>query len=255
MRFWTHCVRNERDSQRVLVTRSQPGAARLADVLERAGYSVTVRPIIGVEPNVADADIRAIRHLDRYDMAVFVSEHAVAYGFALIDRYWSDLPADIRWFAVGAATARALTAHGVVVRAPADERSEGILAMPDFAALDGARVLIVGGVGGRRQLDSALVERGAHVRRLEVYRRTALARDDTAEGFDFIVVSSVAGGEALAEWRARVGSVFDGAAIVVPSARVAQAVDSLGFGRVIVARGASPGAVLNAIRRYEEDHG
>ncbi len=250
-----HCVRKKHDRRRVLVTRSQPGAARLAATLEHAGYSVIVRPLIGVEPNVVDTDAREVQRLDRYDMAIFVSEHAVTYGFALIDRYWPRLPAGIRWFAVGATTARALATHDVSAHAPADERSEGILAMPELAALAGVRVLIVGGTGGRRELDRSLAERGAQVRRLEVYRRTTLPVDGVADAFDFIVVASVAGGEALAEWRAKAGPAFDDAVVVVPSPRVAQALRLLGFRHVIVAGGAGPSAVLTAIQRYEDDDG
>jgi uroporphyrinogen-III synthase len=84
--------------------------------------------------------------------------------------------------AVGRATARALEAHGVVVHALPEGRSdtEGLLALPVFAALRGRRILIVRGVGGRELLREQLQARGAIVNVAQVYRRDAAQADPAA---------------------------------------------------------------------------
>jgi uroporphyrinogen-III synthase len=238
------------DGPRVLITRSEPGAGALASKLRAAGYQPVVAPLIGIEPCGGRQEASEIAGLDRCAVAVFLSVHAVAYGLARITRHWPQLPEDLVWIAVGGATAAALAAHGIVARAPMDERSEGILALPELTGVAGQRVLLVGGEGGRRWLDQALRERGADVHRIEVYRRvrSAAATAELARArFDYIVVASIAGGEALAE----IAPPTHDAILVVPSRRVAEAVTALGFERVIESAGAGPAAVLSAI----EEHG
>lgn len=76
------------------------------------------------------------------------------------------------WFAVGAGTAAALRRHGVErVQAPARMDSEGLLALPGLARLDGDALGLVTAPGGRGVLQPALEARGARVVRADVYER------------------------------------------------------------------------------------
>ena len=49
--------------------------------------------------------------------------------------------------------------------------SEGLLAMPALQQVEGRQVHLVCGNGGRELLQDTLAQRGAHVSRIEVYRR------------------------------------------------------------------------------------
>ena len=85
----------------------------------------------------------------------------------------------MRAAAVGAGTRRELEARGIgAVLAPeAAADSEALLALPQLARMEGKRVVIFRGEGGRALLGTALTARGARVEYAECYRRTRPAAD------------------------------------------------------------------------------
>ncbi|MDO5651728.1 MAG: uroporphyrinogen-III synthase [Moraxella sp.] len=84
--------------------------------------------------------------------------------------------------AVGNATKNVLMDFGFVVMTPAQMSNEGMLAMPVIADLQANdRVLIWRGVGGRRVLHDALVNKGVQVQAIEWYARKI--SDDLQAGF------------------------------------------------------------------------
>ncbi|NJN51577.1 MAG: uroporphyrinogen-III synthase [Gammaproteobacteria bacterium] len=207
-------------------------------------------PLIEIAPVQLARDEGAVG--DRYDVVIFLSSHAVVHGFERILERDGSFPARAVCIAVGSRTRAELHSRGVAAISPADERSEGILAMPELAHEASRRVLLVGGVGGRRLLDEALAARGAEVSRIEVYRRGSGAPAGAIDLADFayVVVSSVAGGEALMQ---RATSRADGGpAVIVPSARVGEFFRGAGLGRIVVSDGAGSAAVLKAIERCED---
>jgi len=247
-----------RAESRILVTRSQPGASALASALEACGCPADVVPLVGTE-RIAGTDVlSAFESLPRIDVLIFTSVHAVVHFCGLLESSGRGWPATARVVAVGAATAGALRVRGVEADVPADERSEGILDLP-IDAFDGGRILIVGGEGGRRALDSALEARGARVERIAVYRRvagTGSAQSIDVRRYTAAVVSSVAGGEALVALARRgnaSGADVRGLRLIVPSRRVADALRAMGFARVIVSAGAGPAAVVAALRSLDEN--
>lgn len=156
----------------VLVTRPAHQAARLCELVEQAGGSAFRFPVIEIAPPADPAAARAaLRQLDRYDLAVFVSANAVEQALALLapDR----LPGPPRLAAVGRATAAALHAAGYrdVVVPAARFDSEGLLETPALREVDGREVAVVRGEGGREWLSRQLRARGALVSQLEIYRR------------------------------------------------------------------------------------
>jgi len=243
----------------VLITRSQPGASVLASALEVAGFACEVAPLVEIERIAAGVD--ALHEISDRDVVVFTSVHAVEHAFALVECARIRLPTEAAWIAIGTATAKALARFGIQATTPEVETSEGALSMRALARVDGLRVMIVGGVGGRRALDDALRARGATVARANVYRRRAAAADRAVLGLRAgsvaaIVVSSVEGGRLLARaWResdesgeaARLEPIAD-LPLIVPSPRVASALAALGFRRTIVSEGASAAAVIAALR-------
>jgi len=240
---------------RVLVTRSQPGAAQLVAALNGAGFAATALPVLGIE-TVAPANRDVLRELDRFALVIFVSIHAVRGGMPMIEALWGEPPAGPTWLAVGDATAAALAQRGVTALVPNEQSSDGILALPQTSAVTDRRVLIVAGEGGRGDLQQVLEQRGASVERLVVYRRVPLGRcDELSELRDSlaaVVISSADGGRAFARlWDAAGGS--RDIPLVVPSARVAAAMRALRFGTIATSAGAGSAAVIEALHSMFED--
>lgn len=235
----------------ILVTRSEPGASALIDALRTAGYAALRFPVLTIRPLDSPRIREVIGGLDRFDVAIFVSGHAVALGMPMIDARWRERPR-LSWIAVGRATASALGERGIAAHAPELETSEGILALPQLADVAGRRVLICTGRGGRSLLADALTRRGAVVERCELYVRepvalvTAAAALPVGGAVGAVVISSVDGARAFAAvWRGVGGD--EGVVLIAPSQRVADALGELQFRRVAVAEGPGARAVVAAI--------
>ncbi len=235
----------------ILVTRSEPGATALIDALRTAGYAALRFPVLEIRP-LDSARIRELlARLDRFDVAIFVSGHAVRLGMPMIDAIWRERP-PLLWIAVGRTTAGALGELGVAALTPESETSEGILALPPLRDVSGRRVLICAGRGGRSLLADALTRRGAAVERCELYVREPVSVDAAAATLPVggavgaVVISSVDGARAFATvWRGVGGDVR--VALIAPSQRVATALTELQFRRVVVAEGPGARAVVAAI--------
>jgi uroporphyrinogen-III synthase len=151
------------------------------------------------------------------------------------------------WLAVGTGTARALRRHGIAeVAVPARMDSDGLLALPQLAAIDGA-VGLVTAPGGRDLIAAHLQARGTPLQRADVYCRVPLplaaARvaqlRRAAPG-----VLALSSGEALrlvlaqlpddlaATWRAQ--------PLVAASARLAAQAAAFGFADIACAAGPLP---------------
>ena len=250
----------------ILVTRPQGQAEQLQHSLEQRGHRVWHQPLLVLEPipEPATAQRQCLLELDRYRHVIFVSANAVHYGMAWIADFWPQPPVGINWYAIGKATAELLGSYGVPVTAPGDEMSsEGLLAQPSLASIDGERVLIVRGEGGRTLLGDELVARGARVDALPCYRRKcpelspgALAARLVNSGIQLILISS---GEGLANLQAlltpRETTKFKHIALLVPSQRVADQAAELGFDQVMVADNASDAAMLRAVGAFTPGSG
>lgn len=154
-----------------LVLRPEGQARELVARLGAEGAAVTHCPTIAIDVlPVTPGDLAG---LERVDWLVFISPNAVSMGLEAIRAAGGSLPRRAGIVAVGAGTAAALREAGVTVDVvpTAGGGSDALLREPRLAALDGARVLIVRGEGGREHLARALGGRGATVDYLEVYRR------------------------------------------------------------------------------------
>jgi len=193
-----------------------------------------------------------IEKLDFLDAAIFVSRNAVRRTFALIggnkagekagSGRW---PARLRVAAVGGGTREELEAHGIEkVMVPAGQAdSEALLAMPEFSAVEGKRIALFRGEGGRTLLADTLAARGARVDQAACYRRVAPAQSAALlaaawEGgkVDAITVSSA---EGLANLLSMLGGEglrqLGASALFVPHPRVAVEAVRKGLKRPVVA--------------------
>lgn len=234
----------------VWVTRTEPGASRLAAAMRGAGHTVSVRPTLDIECLTTPPPPGT------FALTVFLSEHAVSSAFA---NGWTPGPA----IAIGTTTGAALRARGVAPRIPATATSEGIIyllteAEPRCAPAAGAghlgnRILVAAGEGGRDTLLAWLATAGFEAVKWPLYRR--VARSDAVPpdpAIDAIVVGSVAGLQATAKlWFPSGRSLAT--PVVAPSRRVADAARTLGFTRVLTAAGADAAATLAALRQTSNE--
>lgn len=216
----------------VLVTRPAHQAENLCRLIEAQGGKAQRLPLLSVEPVPPSARVqRALQGGQSADWWIFTSANAVRYAREL-DR--SDWPA--RLAAIGPATAAALDIQGRAAVAPLDAySSEGLLALPEFADLQGRKVLIVTGEGGLGALAPALRARGAEVELAEVYRRVPLPYDESRvlaalRGVDAIVITSAAAlDHLLALTPAASQPTLLRRHLVVPSARMVEHATQRGF--------------------------
>jgi uroporphyrinogen-III synthase len=140
--------------------------------------------------------------------------------------------------------------------------SESLLAMPQLAHLEGQRVLIVRGTGGRDLLLEAITARGGQVQHAEVYTREparpSAERQAEVEqlwrqgGIAAYTATSVELLEALVGIvTPRCRGLMDSTALVTGSRRVAEAASRLGLGSpIILADSPEDQALVGALVRW-----
>ena len=147
----------------VLLTRPLAQSNNLQSLLEDASLEYVLFPAIEINKISA----RIPKQL--YDVVIFVSVNAVIYAKEYLDSAIKD---STQIFAVGAATAKCLSANGLRVDAYPEKEasSENLLAMPEFSLSD-KKILIVRGRGGSEVLRNELKKKNL-VDYLEVYERS-----------------------------------------------------------------------------------
>ncbi len=157
----------------MLVTRPRGQGERLNRRIAESGGRVWWLPTLEIRPPRETAALNAaLARLAGCQWAVFVSPTAVEWGWTTVSEH-GGLPAGVRVAAVGQGSARELAARGVNdVLAPIGKAdSESLLALPEMQAVDGQRMMIFRGEGGREVLAETLTQRGAEVLHAACYRR------------------------------------------------------------------------------------
>lgn len=218
---------------RVWVTRPEHQAEALCEMIETQGGKAVRLPLLSIQPpqDVTPARSLLARVAD-FDWVIFTSINAVQQALALA-------PAGARWptrrVCIGAGTARALEEAGLGkgLVPESGSSSEDVLALPPLQNLRGQRVLLVKGEGGRDLLPRTLAGRGAQLEQAEVYRRVPAEikpkqLETLVSEIDAIVITSGEALEHLASLGSQRSAVF-AAQLVVPSRRVVQMAQELGF--------------------------
>jgi uroporphyrinogen-III synthase len=159
--------------RRVVVTRPAGQTAHMAALIRAAGGEPVLFPAL----EIFDAEdlqpvLALIDRLDAFDLAIFISANAVNKALALVQarRAW---PAGLRVAAIGRGSERELQRGGFAAVIAPSERfdSEALLDRPELKDVQGKRVVIFRGDGGRELLGDTLSARGAVVEYAECYRR------------------------------------------------------------------------------------
>ncbi|MDI9246489.1 uroporphyrinogen-III synthase [Marinobacter sp. CHS3-4] len=224
--------------RRILICRPRPEAERLAGAFRLAGAEVQVLPMLEREPITDDPVIRTqILNIDEFEHVIAVSPYAAALLIDWLDTWWPQTPTGILWYGVGAGTASVLSAYGLDTRQPTGgHTSEALLELPELAALEHQKVLIVRGEQGRELLPDTLQERGARVTLLPLYRRYAPEHDDatlqqaiTGFGPEAVVTLSGETLNNLILLGNNTGHTLEKSLVVVPVERIANQAHEAGF--------------------------
>jgi len=239
--------------KRVLVTRPVAQAKGLIKAIEaQAGVAIAC-PALVIEPlPETAANKQKIIDLDRYDALIVISRNAAQMGLSRIENYWPQLPAHLRWFAVGKSTAACLASEGIAVRVPAvGFNSEALLELPELQQLSDQRILILKGEGGRELLEQHLAERGATVETLALYQRVAVSYSKSqlqtlfANGKpDALIATSVDVLKAMDKLLTAVLADRFALPLVVASERISDAARQLGYRRIITSPSAADDSIV-----------
>lgn len=243
----------------VLVTRPAHQSDSLCERIERAHGRPVRFPALEIRgPDDPAAVRRQLAEAARGDLLIFVSANAAEFAFPLLPEA---LPLDLPIAAVGAATARALTARGLApTLVPADSfDSEGLLALPELQRVQDKWVSIVRGNGGRPTLGDTLRARGARVRYIEVYQRSLPRRDpaNLIAGWDrmidVVTVTSAAILDNLFSLLGAAGApLLRRTPLVVVSKRVAEHAAGLGCASIYIADSATDADLLAELCRMAD---
>lgn len=172
----------------VLVTRPAHQSQGLAGRLAALGAEPVLFPTISIEPLTQDPRLAdAIAGLRDFDLAIFASANAVAHAWPAIAAA-GGFDAHTRVAAIGKGTAGALAERGardVLVSAEGAD-SEALLSLAPLKDVQGKRVAIFSGLGGRTLLQDTLRARGAQVTVVPCYVRNVpeLPLDDLVKRLD-----------------------------------------------------------------------
>ena len=236
---------------RVLVTRAEHQAVNLCRLIVEAGGSPVRFPVLEIAEPADPLQLAALKtRLRSYDLAVFISPNAVECTLRALPE---GLPGSLQLASVGQASSEALRAAGYSVQLAPEERydSEALLALPELAVMEGRRVVIFRGDGGRPLLGETLRQRGAVVDYVEVYRRVRPDTDSGAlvrhwhERVDLVTVTSVWILDNLHEMLGAAGQArLRATPLLVVSHRLRQRACALGIQRVISAPRAADQAIV-----------
>jgi uroporphyrinogen-III synthase len=233
--------------KRILVTRPRELAQGLAALIVGAGGEPVLYPAIEILDPADPAPARSrLARAQEFDLVVFVSPTAVRRAGTLRGAPW---PEGLRAAALGEGTRRELEAAGLRdIVAPGERAdSEALLALPELRRLEGRRVLIVRGAGGRALLGETLAARGARVEYAECYRRARPASSAPRGALDGACVNS---GEARENLVALLGTArLRALPLFVPHERVARLARALGLEAPVLA-GPSDAQMLSRMVAY-----
>jgi uroporphyrinogen-III synthase len=228
--------------RRIVVTRPAGQNEGLATLIRDAGGEPIVFPVLEIlDLEDTRALVAAADRLDQYDLAVFISPNAVDKAMNVI-RARGEWPRRLRAATIGRASEKAHARHGVAeVIAPTGRfDSEALLALPALAGVQGWRVAVFRGDGGRELLGDTLRARGATVDYVECYRRVRPNADvgpllkRWARGeIDAVTVSSSEGLRNLYDMLGKLGQAWlKRTPLFAPHARIAENARALGCDRV-----------------------
>lgn len=247
----------------ILVTRPKPQGQILCRYIEEAGGKAIFLPTIEILPLANPTKIQEYRaKLGQYDWLIFISPQSVYQSIQWIRPMWETLSTYPKLAAIGQGTADALSEEGFVVDLMPffQWTSEGLLEVDEFQAIEGKKIAIIKGIGGRAVLKDELSKRGALVTEIEVYKRELpkVNRDLIQEllqknTINAIVITS---NDVLKNLTVLLGDegyklILDIPLIVI-SERIQRYAKELGATKIFIAKNASHNAMIEFLGEYKD---
>lgn len=206
----------------ILITRPQPEAEKLAELLRKLGHFARALPLLKIE-NHPPTTIQT-----ENTQLIFVSKNAVN-GYVAH-------PTDRPCFAVGKSTAAALFAKGFakVIYPLEREGSEALLELTELQTVKGQNFTLVGGTKSRPFITETLTARGATIQHVAVYQTHKVhfsAADfcTLQHPYDLIVVTSSHALRYLAELSAVHSPLLFKTPVTVLAGNMVRSAINLGF--------------------------
>lgn len=158
----------------IAITRPVDQAQKLSALITAEGGTPISFPLIDIVSLEDYGDFTStIETIAQYDWAIFISSNAVQNGLPRLLQTQTPLPSQLKFATIGPVTAQEIQGFGIAeVLTPASRfDSESLLALPEMQQVEGKRIMIFRGVGGREVLADTLKARGAQVVFAECYRR------------------------------------------------------------------------------------
>jgi uroporphyrinogen-III synthase len=236
----------------VVITRPAGTGTALAKQVRALGGLPLLLPGLSLRPASNQQHVKQQwQEAQRDDVLIFTSPAAVHYAWALAP--FDHKPSST--VAVGRSTAHALQRHGIDAQMPASRQdSEGVLALPSLQHLQGRRIALITAPSGRGLLRQQLAQRGAIVREVHVYQRSASrlnrrhvqAVQQLAPSACVLISSAEALQNLHAKLPATAWKQLCGATAVVSSERIETAARDAGFLRIHRATSAIQADLLEA---------
>ena len=166
----------------IAITRPVDQAKKLSALISEAGGTPISYPLIEITALHDYSQFESlISEVNQYDWAIFISSNAVQNGMPRLVK--QGIPSQLQFAAIGPVTATELQSFGVKqVLTPSSHAkqgedtkirfdSESLLALPEMHAMQGKKVMLFRGIGGRDVLAETLKARSATVTFAECYQR------------------------------------------------------------------------------------
>ncbi|MDP2752518.1 MAG: uroporphyrinogen-III synthase [Rhodocyclaceae bacterium] len=246
----------------IVITRPVGQSAHLAESLTALGAHPVLFPVLAISDLEDTAPLLEVAiHLEQYQFAVFVSPNAVekALSVILAHRTW---PPSLRAVTVGKSSEAALARFGITdILAPVDQfDSEHLIALPELQNINGSRVIIFRGDGGRPLLGDTLKNRGAQIDYVTCYRRSQpktsaipLLKRWEAGTLSAVILTSSEGLRNLMNMMGKLGQAWlIKTPVFVPHERIAEQARQLGLGQIIQTAPADEGLLAGLIHYFHE---
>lgn len=247
----------------ILVTRPEQESQALCDALQALGHHAISHPLLTIHPG------KELSLLPNYfsllsdgDFLIAVSQHAVQHAQDYLQLQQKEWKKGVNYIAVGQKSAQYLRSYiSDPVHFPTPSDSEHLLALPVLDNVAGKKVLILRGNGGRDLIYQALEDLGAEVTYCETYQRQSTtfngaikAKEWQENNVNTLIITS---GEQLSFFTSQFTNtdldwVLD-CRLLVPSERINQLGQQLGYQHIETVGGASNSDLLHYFSEHHND--
>ncbi|MEM8594069.1 MAG: uroporphyrinogen-III synthase [Pseudomonadota bacterium] len=244
----------------LVITRPVEQARETQTYFAQHHIDSTVLPVLAIESILDQASVDAcLAGLNDCRHVIFISANAAHAGMKQLNAAGLSCANNTIMWAIGEATAKALTGYGVSARvAQGSYNSEALLSDSLLHNVAEQRVLIFRGEGGRQHLAQVLRERGAVVDYCEVYRRVATSPEPGGlrtlieqQQSLALLLMSVESVDAFERYAINEGVLDTCKALPVlaPGPRIQGALTSRGYQRIVAAERANLDCLCTALKQ------